>query len=54
MEDEVSHAKVLVLVSPPWHTLARVFHLTKSQGGQQNPEPAMHVLKLDALKQVPP
>lgn len=32
MEDEVSHAKVLVLVSPPWHnTLARVLHMMKSR-----------------------
>lgn len=43
MEDEVSHRKVLVLVSPPWHTLVRVLHLMKFQGGQQSPEPAMHV-----------
>lgn len=43
MEDEVSHEKVLVLVSPPWHTLARVLHIMKSQGGQQSPEPVMQV-----------
>lgn len=42
-EDEVSHWKVLVLVSPPWRTLVRVLYLWKSQGGQQSPEPAMQV-----------
>lgn len=40
---EVSHGKVLVLVSPPWHTLVRVLYLMKSQGGQQSPKPAMQV-----------
>lgn len=43
MEDEVSHVKVLVLVSPPRHTLARVLHVMKCQGGQQRPEPVMQV-----------
>lgn len=41
MEDEVSHVKILVLVSPPWHTLARVLIVMKSQGGQQSLEPVM-------------
>lgn len=43
MEDEVSHGKVLALVSPPCKTLTRVCHLVKSQEGQQSPEPAMQV-----------